>query len=367
MKSESEKTILIVDDEIPIQRSLKRSFFKLPYKIFTASGSEEAFGIIRENDIDIILSDFKMPGEDGNSFLLGVKEKYPSIIRIMISGYIDKAKLMESLFRFNVVSLFPKPWDNKSLLERIEELYAVKTRISDRDIWTRLNNPILFNIAMEDLPSDDLERYIKFDIPIYTGLLHLYNSDYYNGDQQLDLKRIINHFSADSISKMITDIIDDNYLNKKIPRMRTSAQKMDQIYPEMKEKLKISTKIGENLPPSFFMLMRYILFFIENNPKADIKDPNIFVELNRSDFVFSKDIKNKSVIIDSFTKLWNIATPLTIFSNSFYIASISNSLYELSEGERLLFIIDYYIHKDICSNNADIINEVEAFYEKDRL
>lgn len=362
MKSESEKSILIVDDEIPIQRSLKRSFFKLPYRIFTASGAEEAYGIIEKNEIDIILSDFKMPGADGNTFLLGVKERYPSTIRILISGYIDKAKLMESLFRFNVVSLFPKPWSNKNLLNRIKELLEIKSRISDINIWTRLNNPILFNFENKNLPIENLEEYIKYDIPIYTGLLHLYNSDYYNGNHQLDLKRIINHFSVDSVSQMITAIQNDNFLNKNIPIMRSSARKMDEIYPVIKNKLNITTKIGDNLSPSFFILMRYILFFIENKPESDIKDPTYFVEWNGDDLAFSKSITDRSIIIDSFTKLWNIATPLTIFSENLFKAALTNSLHELSEGERLLFILDYFIHKDVNSTNTSIMEEVESLY-----
>jgi len=142
----SEGLILIVDDEIPIQNALKRSFFRLPFKIFTASESKSAYEVLKNNNIDLIISDFKMPGEDGVQFLTKVKKDYPSTIRILISGFIDKDKLMQSLFRMNVVALFPKPWENRQLLNRVEELLQLKKLFPSKEIWQKINNPDLFKI-----------------------------------------------------------------------------------------------------------------------------------------------------------------------------------------------------------------------------
>lgn len=362
MKSEIKGTILIVDDEIPIQRSLKRSFFKLPYQILTASGADDAFDYIRENEIDIILSDFKMPGEDGNSFLLKVKEKYPTIIRIMISGYIDKAKLMESLFRFNVVSLFPKPWDNSILLERIDQLLKIKNGINDPLVWNRLNNPLFFNIYRDSLQISNLEEFIKYDIPIFTGLLHLYNSDYYNGDHQLDLDRIIKHFSEESISLMIHSLLNDDYLNAELPQMHSFARKLDELFPRLKEKLNITSKIGDNLSPSLFILFRYIVIFVENIQDSHMRQETLFIQKSGKTFFFSSSIKRRSLLIVSFVKLWNIATPLTIFSENLYSAIENDSFKELSDGEQLLFVLDYFIHKENKATNEEIIDMIDACY-----
>lgn len=363
MKSEEKRTILIVDDEISIQRSLKRSFFKSPYRILTASKADEAFEFLQNHKIDIILSDYKMPGEDGVTFLLKVKEKYPSIIRIIISGYIDKAKLMESLFRFNVVSLFPKPWDNRVLLDRIDQLLRIKDEFTDSLIWNRINNPVFFSFHKDSLPILNLEEYIKYDIPIFAGLLHLYNSDYYNGDHQLDLMRIINHFSEDSISPMIQALVSDSYVNDNLPKMRFCAQKMDEIFPELKEKLEITSKIGDNLSPSLFVLLRYIIFFIENTHESEIEKEALFINLIGKDFSFAKPMKRRSQIIISFNKLWNIATPLSIFSENLNKAVELNNFNVLSEGEKLLFILDYFINKENNISNEKIIDQIEAYYK----
>lgn len=362
MKSEIIGTILIVDDEISIQRSLKRSFFKLPYQIVTASGADEAFSLLRQNEIDIILSDYKMPGDDGNSFLLRVKEKYPSIIRIMISGYIDKAKLMESLFRFNVVSLFPKPWDNSILLNRIDQLLRIKKGCPDPTVWQLMNNPLYFSIHQDDLPIKNLEEYIKYDIPLFAGLLHLYNSDYYNGDHQLDLVRIINHFSEESISQMIQDLIKDGYLSDNFPDLRSSARKMDYIFPILKEKLKINSKIGQNLSPSLFILFRYIILNIEYFKDSDMKEESLFIRKSGNSFSFTEMIKRRSHLIDSFVKLWNIAIPLSIFSENLCRAAKTESFYDLSEGEQLLFVLDYFINEEKEATNEEIIDHIESCY-----
>ncbi len=118
------KKILIVDDEVQILKALSRMFLDTDYEIFTAENGMEALKILEENEADMIISDMRMPILDGYKLLTIVKEKYPKIIRIILSGYAEE-KLMFRALLHNLAKLYVfKPWNNDSLLKDIEKLFA---------------------------------------------------------------------------------------------------------------------------------------------------------------------------------------------------------------------------------------------------
>ena len=83
---EKTKTILFVDDDQAMLNSLRRAFLDEPYEtLFTTSG-HEALQIMQREEIDIVVSDMKMPGMGGQELLNAIQEQYPQIIRILFSG-----------------------------------------------------------------------------------------------------------------------------------------------------------------------------------------------------------------------------------------------------------------------------------------
>ncbi len=118
------KKILIVDDEVQILKALSRMFLDTDYEIFTAENGMEALKILEENEADMIISDMRMPILDGFKLLTIVKEKYPKIIRVILSGYAEE-KLMFRALLHNLAKLYVfKPWSNDTLLKDIEKLFA---------------------------------------------------------------------------------------------------------------------------------------------------------------------------------------------------------------------------------------------------
>lgn len=118
------KKILIVDDEVQILKALSRMFLDTDYEIFTAENGMEALKLLEENEMDMLISDMRMPVLDGVKLLTIVKEKYPKIIRIILSGYADE-KLMFRALLHNLAKLYIfKPWNNDSLVKDIEKLFA---------------------------------------------------------------------------------------------------------------------------------------------------------------------------------------------------------------------------------------------------
>lgn len=120
--------ILYVDDEKSNLDSFKASF-RRKYSVSLAENASDAYKIIKSQDIDIVVSDHKMPGQSGISFLTQIAEEFPYIIRILITGYGDYELALESINKGRVFRFLNKPWNKEELhnaLFQAEELYRLK-------------------------------------------------------------------------------------------------------------------------------------------------------------------------------------------------------------------------------------------------
>jgi len=81
------KTILIVDDEINVCKSIDRAIQNDEYEVRRALSGEEAIDKIKENPCDLVIADLMMPGIGGIDLLKFLKTDFPKINVIMITGY----------------------------------------------------------------------------------------------------------------------------------------------------------------------------------------------------------------------------------------------------------------------------------------
>ena len=80
-------TVLVVDDEQFIRELLARSIKREGYLVSEAGDGREALEILRDNHIDIVISDIKMPNMDGWQLLEEIKKEYPDVSVILITAY----------------------------------------------------------------------------------------------------------------------------------------------------------------------------------------------------------------------------------------------------------------------------------------
>ena len=113
--NDSRHTVLCVDDEENILHSIKRLLRKEGYRLLTALSGIEALKILEENDVHLVLSDQRMPQMSGTEFLAEVKEKYPDVIRIILTGYTEVDSITESINKGNIYKFFLKPWNDDNL------------------------------------------------------------------------------------------------------------------------------------------------------------------------------------------------------------------------------------------------------------
>ena len=106
--------MLVVDDEAAILKSLKRLFHD-DYEVLTAENAQDALHILEQSPVHLIISDYRMPGLDGLAFLRQVKERWPEIIRIMLTGYADVNSMMDDISSGVIYRFVSKPWNDDEL------------------------------------------------------------------------------------------------------------------------------------------------------------------------------------------------------------------------------------------------------------
>ena len=125
-----EFTLLLVDDEPNILRALNRLLRREGYKILTAQSGADALQLLQEHAVDVLITDQRMPVMSGTELLARVKEQYPHIVRMMLSGWLEATTIMEAVNVGHIYKFIAKPWDDEELRLLIKDAFAYRTQMS---------------------------------------------------------------------------------------------------------------------------------------------------------------------------------------------------------------------------------------------
>jgi diguanylate cyclase (GGDEF)-like protein len=123
-----ERTLLLLDDESNVLRSLVRLFRRDGYRLLTAGSVREAFDLLANNAVQVILSDQRMPDMNGTEFLERVRDLYPDTMRMVLSGYTDLATITDAINRGAIYRFLTKPWNDDELREHIRDAFRAHER-----------------------------------------------------------------------------------------------------------------------------------------------------------------------------------------------------------------------------------------------
>ena len=121
---ESLATLLIVDDEENVVRSLRRLFRGEDVALRVSTDPVEALEVLEHEDVTVVISDQRMPGMNGIEFLRRVKERSPETMRIMLTGFLDVGAAEQAVNEAEVYRFFLKPWNDDDL--RITVRHAIR-------------------------------------------------------------------------------------------------------------------------------------------------------------------------------------------------------------------------------------------------
>ena len=111
-------TILVVDDEPRSLETLRRTLEE-EFEVLTADNAAEAEKLLESEWVQAILCDQRMPDETGVDFLSRVRDRWPEVVRIIISGYTDAGDLVEAINKAGIYQYISKPWHPDKLLLKL--------------------------------------------------------------------------------------------------------------------------------------------------------------------------------------------------------------------------------------------------------
>lgn len=121
LQDEREMTVLFVEDDEMILRLLRRMCEQLPCSTVFASNAETALMVCAESPIDVVMSDFSMPGGSGLALLSTIAVRWPSTLRVLVTGY--PRSFFDGASLHGVVDhMVLKPWRSNELREVIAGL-----------------------------------------------------------------------------------------------------------------------------------------------------------------------------------------------------------------------------------------------------
>ncbi len=120
--------VLFVDDEQPNLRTFARQF-RTDFVVRTATSAVAALELLGGEHVDVLITDYSMPGGDGLFLLRQVQQRWPAIARVVLSGYTDLADLKAAEQEGLVGALMSKPWDADQVRALVARLHARNSRV----------------------------------------------------------------------------------------------------------------------------------------------------------------------------------------------------------------------------------------------
>jgi response regulator RpfG family c-di-GMP phosphodiesterase len=121
-------TLLMVDDEPSVLSALRRLFRPLGYRLLQATSGADGLALLRDNAVDLVVSDMRMPEMDGARFLEAVRAHDAGIVRILLTGYADIGSTIAAINCGEIHRYVAKPWDDQDLL------LLIRDALSRRDL-----------------------------------------------------------------------------------------------------------------------------------------------------------------------------------------------------------------------------------------
>lgn len=111
----SAPTVLTVDDEPSVLSALRRVFRAQGITTLQANSAAEGLAMLDTHQVDLVISDMRMPGMDGAHFLEMVKDRDESVVRILLTGYADMTSTIAAINKGAIHRYIAKPWDDQDL------------------------------------------------------------------------------------------------------------------------------------------------------------------------------------------------------------------------------------------------------------
>ena len=144
--------VLYIDDEPGNLVSLKANF-RHKFEVLITEDPPQAFGIVEQHDIQVVISDQRMPSMTGIEFFSQLKKISPNPTRVLLTGYSDMEAVIDAINLGEIYRYVTKPWDYDELLAIIEEAYQLfwlkQEKQALQDSLIRTNDQLEFMVRQK--------------------------------------------------------------------------------------------------------------------------------------------------------------------------------------------------------------------------
>jgi response regulator RpfG family c-di-GMP phosphodiesterase len=181
-------TLLFVDDEPSILSALRRLFRPHGYRIVMAESGAAGLEILEHEAVDLVISDMRMPEMDGATFLKHVRQRWPQVMRILLTGYADITSTVAAINEGEIYRYISKPWDDNEIVlvvrealerRRLEEenrrLSALTLRQNEelKELNTGLEQKVSERTAEVRAALNELKKTFITTVQVFSGMVEL--------------------------------------------------------------------------------------------------------------------------------------------------------------------------------------------------
>ena len=216
MNKTTKPRILFVDDEKNIIDGLTRMLrpYRYEWEMFFVLSGQEALEFMQHTNIDLLITDMRMPQMNGAELLQIVQEKYPQVIRVVLSGHSDENLIIESVKTAH--QFLAKPCTAEALIDTILKMLLMRDNIQDDALIKIIN-------GVEELPSapemiikldgelnsknislKNISHIISEDVSLSAKMLQMVNSAYFGLPSKIaDLDNAVSILGVNTIKSLI--------------------------------------------------------------------------------------------------------------------------------------------------------------------
>lgn len=170
--------VLLVDDEENILKSLRRTLRRSEVDIVTATSGRDALYIMENTEVDLIISDMRMPEMSGAEFLAEAARLYPNTIRILLTGYADLESTIAAVNEGRISRYLNKPWNDDEIRQVVEEnlrskLLEVRNQQLSQQLLEKNQQLEMMNASLEEKVAERTEGLKQANREIIQGYEHM--------------------------------------------------------------------------------------------------------------------------------------------------------------------------------------------------
>ena len=215
----AKRHLLFVDDEPMVLKGLQRTLRSMrhEWEILYAEGGEAALALLASHPVDVVITDMRMPGMDGAQLLEAVKARFPQVVRMMLSGQLDRDMTLQSVKVAH--QLLAKPCDVDVLREALQKTVALNQLLTDeaiRRVVARIDTlpsmPASCVAIMEELQSEEasirkVAGLIASDLGMTAKILQMVNSAFFGLYRQVtDVQDAVMLLGLDAIKALVLSV-----------------------------------------------------------------------------------------------------------------------------------------------------------------